>query len=154
MSISEYIARLRGGIAQIEANRAKDALTLGSGLSALIWLRIDTSGLDADGQAFTPYSPAYARRRRAKGRQVGFVDFSDTGQLRDATRAVLVDSAPGVARVAITAVGADALRKARAALTQPKAAPRGNIFRPSASELATAQSANQRRVLRYIPLNT
>jgi hypothetical protein len=57
---------------------------------------------------FAPYSPDYAKVRRAKGRQVSYVDLTDTGQMWAGLSATL--ERRGVAKIYF--LNADANRKA------------------------------------------
>lgn len=143
---------IRAIIANLKANREAEALRIVTDLSALIRLRINTRGEDANGNRYAPYSPAYAKKRAKAGRQTSRVDFLFTGELQRATRPYLVSSSDTATVVEITARGADNQRKAAGALTKPKNQPRGNIFRPSADEITAAALANERRVLKAFGL--
>lgn len=52
----------------------------------LVDRRITETGTDVNGQAFPDYTPSYKKRKEAKGRYRGFVDFQDTTQMLASTQ--------------------------------------------------------------------
>jgi hypothetical protein len=150
MTAQEYIQRQRQLLEAMNANRAKESLTIAFDLAAQIRLRISTRGEDFQGSKFSPYSKQWSENRQKRGRQIGYVDFTDTGRLWASVRPVVAKVEPTRVDVTIQATGADNNDKLRGALTTPKAKPRGNILLPSQSEIANASRANQARVQKYL----
>ena len=152
MDAREFARTLRAKLQQMNQNRAKDALRIANDLNALVRLRINTRGQDYKGKSFTPYSPGYKKKRQRAGRQTRIVDFNFTGRLQAATQSYVLKETATSVIVSTTARGTDNQNKLRGALTQPKGNPRGNILRPSQSEIQTAEAANRQRILKYLQL--
>jgi hypothetical protein len=150
MNAHTFITRQRTLLEAMQANAERECLIIANDLLALTRLRVNTEGLDSDNQPFAPYSPAYARQRQARGRQVAFVDFSDTGKLWGAVRATVEATGPGFVRVVITARDQLSQAKLAGALGSPQPRPRGNILVPTEDEIAMAAEANRRRIAKYI----
>jgi hypothetical protein len=147
MALERIIERIRQIKADITNNREADALRIAFDLSALIKLRIQTSGQNADGSAFAPYVPPYAKSRAKAGYQVGFVDYTRTGRMFAAVRPRVESSNVFSATVVIE--GGDQRSKDIIAGAVKK---RGNILRASAEEIALAKQANRERVQSYFRL--
>lgn len=147
MALERIIERIRQIKADITNNREADALRIAFDLSALIKLRIQTSGQNADGSAFAPYVPPYAKSRAKAGYQVGFVDYTRTGRMFAAVRPRVESSNVFSATVVIE--GGDQRSKDIIAGAVKK---RGNILRASAEEIALAKEANRERVQSYFRL--
>lgn len=123
-------------------NREADLLRISLDLSALIKLRIQTKGENAQGNPFEPYTPYSKRLRKAAGYQIGFVDFTQTGQMWASIRPrVLAHS-----REETTVVLESGNTRGQEILVkqEPK---RGNILTPNQAEIKIVTDANTRRIL-------
>jgi hypothetical protein len=150
MDAATFVLRQRALLASMEANAARECLIIANDLLAVTRLRVNTQGLDSDGTQFAPYSPGWARDRKTRGRQVAFVDFSDTGALWGAVAAKVEAQSPGSVTVVITARDALSQTKLRGALNTPGSRPRGNILVPTDDEIDMAAEANRQRIAAYI----
>lgn len=136
MALEAEIERISALKARILSTQGQRALVVAFDLSALIKLRIQTSGENSQNAPFAPYTPFTVRDRKKKGYQVGYVDFTQTGQLWASVGPRLVSDGNGLAVVVIESRnqrGKDILTAA-----QPK---RGNILLPSQDEIKFAQDA-------------
>lgn len=147
MALERLIERIRQIKADITNNREEDALRIGFDLSALIKLRIQTSGQNADGGAFAPYVPPYAKEREKSGYQVGYVDYTRTGRMFAAVRPRVEKSNVFSATVVIE--GSDQRSKDIIAGAVKK---RGNILRASKEEIELAKESNRQRIANYFRL--
>jgi hypothetical protein len=144
MLISDLIQKLRDAKAQLIQNREADALRISLDLTALVKLRIQTEGKNADNATFEPYTPGYKKERAKAGYQVELVDFTRTGRMFAAVRPVIKSSSIFKATVAIE--GTDERSKTILAGAVRK---RGNILTPSQDEIDLARNANRERITRY-----
>jgi len=144
MAFEKVLERIRQIKADITANREADALRIGLDLTALIKLRIQTSGRDADGTAFVPYTPFTRRDRASKGYQIGFVDFTQTGRLW-ANIAPRIESS-NVFSATVVIEGSSQYSQDIIEKSSPK---RGNIVRASKEEIELARAANRSRIEKY-----
>lgn len=144
MALERLIERIRKIKADITNNREEDALRIGFDLSALIKLRIQTSGQNAYGGAFSPYVPPYAKSRAKDGYQVGYVDYTRTGRMFAAVRPRVEKSNVFSATVVIE--GSDQRSKDIIAGAVKK---RGNILRASKEEIELAKESNRQRIANY-----
>jgi len=145
MAFEAEIERIRAIKADLINNREADLLRIAFDMSALIKLRIQTSGQNFKNEPFVPYTPFTKRDRTKKGYQVGYVDFTQTGQLWASVGPRAISNDETTAVVVIESKnqrGKDILTKA-----EPK---RGNILLPSAEEINFAQTANAARVSRRL----
>ena len=144
MAFEAEIEKIRQLKAEFIATQGQDMLAAGFDLSALIKLRIQTSGQNFKGEQLPYYTPFSVRKRKEKGYQVGYVDYTQTGQLWASVGPLLVSEGGGATKVVIESRnqrGKDILDKA-----VPK---RGNLLQPSADELKTAQEIyKQKRISR------
>ena len=147
MAFERVIERIRQIKADITNNREADALRIAFDLTALIKLRIQTSGKDASGSAFADYVPAYAKERKNSGYQVGYVDFTRTGRLF-ANIAPRVENS-NVFSATVVIEGSDQRSKD---IVKGAARKRGNILQASESEIELARSANRSRLEKYLNL--
>lgn len=150
MNLREWGERLRGAVAQMDANRQREGLIIANDLNAMVWLRIQTTGKAYTGATFSPYSDAYKKVRRKAGAQTSYVDFTVTGQLARNVRPEVVASDNNSVTIEVTARDSANQMKLRGATVQPKGSPRGNILIPNEREIGIAQQANRDRVLKYI----
>jgi hypothetical protein len=147
MAFEAEIERLKAIKADLINNREADLLRIAFDLSGLLKLRIQTTGQNSNNQPFAPYTPFSRRDRTKKGYQVGFVDFTRTGQLWASVGPRSLGGTNEQATVVIESrtqrgqtIIAGAERK------------RGNILLLSAEEIQFAQAANKARVLQRLKL--
>jgi len=145
MVLDSIIAKIRQIKADIISNREADALRIAFDLSALIKLRIQSSGQNAAGASFEGYVPPYAENRKKAGYQVGYVDFTRTGRLMANIRPRVENSNVFSATVVIE--GADQRSKD---IINGAYRKRGNILEASPAEIALAEEANQSRLKKYV----
>jgi len=149
MDAKDFAAVYKARIETMQRNRPKEVVIIASELKAQVQFRIQSKGTDF-GAAFIGYSPAYAGKRKERGRQVGHVDFTFTGQMWNNIRPVVIANTETSTTVEVGAQDAGNRAKLYGALTQPKADPRGKILQPSRSEIGLAGEANQRRIAKYL----
>lgn len=147
MVFDRVIERIRQIKADLTNNREADALRIAFDLTALIKLRIQTTGQNAQGSSFEGYVPAYARDRRSNGYQVGYVDFTKTGRLMANIRPRIASSNAFSATVVIE--GEDQRSKD---IINGAARKRGNILQASPDEIKLAKEANLSRIEKYFRL--
>lgn len=136
MSFQAEIDRIESVKAKILSTQGQRVLTIAFDLSALIKLRIQTSGENSQGSPLTAYTPFTVRSRKAKGYQVGYVDYTQTGQLWASVGPRMITEGNGISTVVIESRnqrGKDILTKA-----EPK---RGSLLLASADEIKFAQDA-------------
>jgi len=136
MSFQAEIDRIESVKAKILSTQGQRVLTIAFDLSALIKLRIQTSGENSQGSPLPAYTPFTVRSRKAKGYQVGYVDYTQTGQLWASVGPRMITEGNGLSTVVIESRnqrGKDILTKA-----EPK---RGNLLLASADEIKFAQDA-------------
>jgi hypothetical protein len=147
MAFERIIQAIRQIKHDLQANREADAQRIVLDQIALTKLRVQTSGKNSEGAAFSPYVPAYKKSRAKAGYQVGYVDFTRTGQMWAAVRPQVVSSTVFSATVAIQAANERARTIIAGAV--PK---RGNITQPSKSEIELSRKANRERIAKYFNL--
>jgi len=147
MAFEKIIERLRQIKADIINNREADATRIALDQVALIKLRIQTRGESYSGAKFEPYVPPYAKQRVKGGYQAGYVDFTRTGRFWANIRPRVESST--VFSTTIVIEGAEDRAKLIAKGAERK---RGNILRPSASEIELARKANRERIQKYMKL--
>jgi hypothetical protein len=145
MAFEKLIERIRKIKADIINNREADALRIGFDMTALIKFRIQTRGENADGAQFVPYTPLSKSLRAAKGYQIGYVDFTQTGRLW-ANIAPRIESS-SVFSATVVIEGSEQRSKD---LVQKFAPKRGNILKASPSEIELARKANRSRIEKYL----
>lgn len=150
MDAKDFAAVYKARIETMQRNRPKEVVIIASELKAQVQFRIQSTGTDFTGAAFIGYSPAYAGKRKERGRQVGHFDFTFTGQAWNNIRPVVIANTETSTTVETGAQDAGNRAKLYGALTQPKADPRGKILQPSRSEIGLAGEANQRRIAKYL----
>ena len=145
MPIDAILQRLRAVRQEIIQNRADDVLKISSDLLALIKLRIQRTGEDYTGSPFVPYTPFTVKDRKAKGYQVGYVDFTQTGRLWANVAPFLISA--DVFGAVVELRGSEQRSTEIIQRAKPK---RGNILQPSKDEIELARRANQTRIERYL----
>ena len=145
MTADEFIVQSRAALVLLNQNRPAETLRLALDLKALVQLRIQRSGRDFTGSRFAAYSPAYSLKRKDKGRQVGYVDLTDTGRMWNNVQPRLIASDSDTTTII---VGASDQQNKNKLLGQVKK--RGNVLTPSDSEIADARAANIARIKKYL----
>jgi len=143
MAFERLIQRIRQVKHNLESAREAEATRIVLDQIALTKLRVQTKGESADGGKFSPYVPTYAKERKKAGYQVGYVDFTRTGQMWAAVRPVTISVNVFSATIAVTASNQRAQDIIRGAY--PK---RGNIVAPSKAEIELSRKANRERILK------
>jgi len=146
-AIQTAIDNIRKLKANLIDNLDADAMIIAFDLTALIKLRIQTTGIDFEGQPFVEYAPLTKRLRKEGGYQIGHVDFTQTGRLWANVGPRIETSEPG--KVSVVIEGRDAYSKEIIIKQAPK---RGNIVKSSASETEFARMANEQRLLKRLTL--
>lgn len=145
MALDGIIGSIRKVSADITQNREKDGLRIAFDVLALVKLRVQTSGVNSEGQSFAPYTPFTKRERTKGGYQVGFVDYTQTGRFWASIRPRVEDSSPFAVTIAIgptDAYGREILDDA-----EPK---RGNLLLASKEEIEIARKFNFERISNYL----
>ena len=142
MAFEAEIERIRQIKSDLIRTRDQRVLTVAFDLSALIKLRIQGRGENYQGGQLPYYTPFTVKDRKAKGYQVGFVDYTQTGRLWASVSPRLVSSDDsGVTSVVIESReqrGKDILKAA-----EPK---RGNLLLASEDEIKIANDAYNRSI--------
>lgn len=141
MLARDYIRRIRENLQRLNQQRDQEALKIMLDATAVLKLRIQTTGIDAQGRAFAPYVPGYAKRRQRGGLQTGYVDFTVTGRLWANVQPRVEESGAGHTVVIIGARDEGNKDKLRGAVKK-----RGNILRLSQAEIALVSDANRERI--------
>lgn len=134
----QQIRQLKSDLLRTQAQRV---LAIAFDVSALIKLRIQTTGENSQNQKLPYYTPFTVKSRKAKGYQVGYVDYTQTGQLWASVGPRLISDGGGLCKVVIESRnqrGKDILTKA-----EPK---RGNLLLASDEELKIAQESYTRGI--------
>jgi len=134
----QQIRQLKSDLLRTQAQRV---LAIAFDVSALIKLRIQTRGENSQNEKLPYYTPFTVRSRKAQGYQVGFVDYTQTGQLWASVGPRVISEGSGKVSVVIESRnqrGKDILIKA-----VPK---RGNLLLASEEELKIAQEAYTRSI--------
>ena len=145
MSFEAKIEQVRAIKAAIASNREPDLLRIAFDLSALIKLRIQTTGQNFKNEPFRPYHPVSVRLRKKAGYQVGYVDFTQTGQLWASVGPRSLGGTETEATVVIESSnkrGQDIIKGAFLL--------RGNILLPSEEEIKFARQANIARITKRL----
>lgn len=141
MAFERLIQRIRQVKHNLEVAREAEATRIVLDQIALTKLRVQTKGQNSENQPFSPYVPAYAKERKKAGYQVGYVDFTRTGQMWAAVRPQTVNVTVFSATIAVTAANQRAADIIRGAYQK-----RGNITAPSREEIELSRRANRERV--------
>ena len=147
MNVKQVIARLRANLQTLEEQRQSEALRIALDATALLKLRIQTRGENADGAQFAPYTPSYARVRRDRGAQTGYVDFTVTGRLMANIQPRVETNQAGRTVVVIAARDSGNNDKLRGAVKK-----RGNILRLSQDEIDLVRDANRERLAKVFDI--
>jgi hypothetical protein len=143
-SIKELRDAIRKGINDLVDNRERDALQIAGDQLALIKLRIQTSGENSTGAAFTAYTSNYAKQRVKAGFQAAYVDFTRTGRMWANIRPQVIDSSVFSCRVEVKATLPNEQVKLEANSKR-----RGNILEPTQDEIDIVRKANRSRIKKY-----
>lgn len=132
----QQIRQLKSDLLRTQAQRV---LAIAFDVSALIKLRIQTRGENSQNEKLPYYTPFTVRSRKAQGYQVGFVDYTQTGQLWASVGPRLISEGDGKVSAVIES------RNQRGKGILDKAVPkRGNLLLASEEELKIAQDAYTR----------
>lgn len=127
---------------KLEREQGEQALQVGFDLLGLVKARVQRDGINAEGQQFSSYSPAYAKRGRAElGYQRQYKDFTRTGELLETANAQLESQSGNQAEVSIGPTGQKNVNKAAGAAGQGDL-----IFRTSQQERDLAMQSYGLRV--------
>lgn len=143
-TIADLRRAIRQGIDAMVAARENDVLRIATDQIALIKLRVQTSGKNAQGNAFTPYTRPYAKNRVKAGFQAEYVDFTRTGRMWANVKPVITASSVISATVEIKATLPKEQMK-----VEVHSKRRGNILEPSKAEIDAAKEANRTRITKY-----
>lgn len=136
MAFEAEIEQIRQKKAELLRTQGQRMLVIAFDISALIKLRIQTRGENSRNESLPYYTPFTVRTRRAKGYQVGSVDYTQTGQLWASVGPRLISEGDGKATVVIES------RNQRGQVILDAAVPkRGNLLLASEEELRIAQDA-------------
>jgi hypothetical protein len=144
-TIKNLIERIRQAKREIIANREADALRIALDHTALIKLRLQQTGKDAQGASFEPYTIGYKKEREKAGFQTSYVDFTRTGQLLASIRPVVTKSDVFSATVEITPSTEEGKTILRGLQNK-----RPGILESSQEEIQLIKKLNRERILRYL----
>lgn len=150
MKARQWIEQQRRKLAEMTANREREALLIINDLNALVKLRVQGSGQDYENKPFSPYSKKYARTRVKAGFQTAYVDFTRTGRLWANVNPVVIAANETSVTIEISARDSENVDKLKGALIHPKGNPRGQIIRPSKEEIELIADLNKKRIEKYI----
>lgn len=146
MNISEFQQKLMLIKSRLIQQRARIALQAASDLSTTIKLRIQETGINADGIKFSPYSKRYAIEGRKKlGYQAEYFDATRTGRMTNNIQPRIEENTQDRTLVVITA--RDATERAKLAGQVKK---RGNIIRPSKNEIAVLEAQYSKQIIALV----
>lgn len=81
MTPEQFQQRLQKLMTDLPTKVDEQIATAGNNFRALVTRRINLSGVDADGNKFPAYTPAYDKYKTKKGRNVGFRNLSLSGSM-------------------------------------------------------------------------
>lgn len=143
MGLKERANEIQRLVAEVQAEQADEALQIGFDLLGLIKARVQQNGLNAEGNQFSDYSPAYARRGRAElGYQTNYKDFTRTGKLLAEANAQVEGQSGATVQVSIGPTGQLNIDKTAGALKQGD-----EIFRTSQAERDLVMRAYAQRII-------
>lgn len=122
--------------AYLSNDRERIALRIASDVKAQVQLRIQTSGIDSQGQSFAGYVPSYKRQRERKGFQPFYFDMTRSGTYWNDVKTRITNVTPDEITVVIGPQRQENINKALGQVEK-----RGNILQPSREELETAFDA-------------
>ena len=79
MSPDEFLEQWAALREELTNNRSREVLLVAKESLALIRLRVQSSGIDADGQSFGFYSAQYEKERERRNLRTDFIDLTATG---------------------------------------------------------------------------
>lgn len=145
-TISEFQQKLMLIKSRIIQQRARIALQAASDLSATIKLRIQETGVNADGNKFSPYTKDYAKKgRKDLGYQSEYVDFTRTGRMTNNIQPKIEENTQDRTLVVITARDATERAKLKGQVKK-----RGNIIRPSKNEIAVLEAQYSKQIIALV----
>ena len=81
MSLTEYIAQLKGRRATLESTFELTVAGVGNDLLQMVQDRIQSRGVAANGSAFKDYTEEYKNRKSKAGKFTGVVDYTLTSRM-------------------------------------------------------------------------
>ena len=141
MAFEADIQRIQQIKSDLLRTQSQRLLAIAFDVSALIKLRIQTTGENSQNQKLPYYTPFTVKSRKAKGYQVGYVDYTQTGQLWASVGPRLISEGGGLCKVVIESRnqrGKDILTKAESKW--------GNLLLASDEELKIAQESYTRGI--------
>ena len=145
MAFEAEIERIQQIKADLLRTQGQRVLAVAFDLSALIKLRIQTRGENSQKQSLPYYTPFTVKSRKAKGYQVGYVDYTQTGQLWASVGPRLISEGGGKVSAVIES------RNERGKGILDKSVPkRGNLLLASDEELKIAQDAYTESITRIL----
>lgn len=79
MSPDEFLEQWAALREELTNNRSREVMLVAHESLALIRLRVQNSGIDADGQSFGFYSAQYEKERERRNLRTDFIDLTATG---------------------------------------------------------------------------
>lgn len=81
MNINEFISNLRATTDALIQSIEQTTLIASNDAIALLQQRVQETGIDANGNAFEDYTPAYKKSKTKKGKYSGHVDLTVSGEM-------------------------------------------------------------------------
>lgn len=142
MGIKERGEQLNRIVIELRGELPEEAVQIGFDVLGQVKARVQFSGVGADGQGFSDYTPAYAKRGRAElGYQTAYKDFTRTGELFKSAKVELESQGNSSAIVSYGPDGTKNTLKAAGALAKGD-----EIFRSTDQERKLAVEAYRQRV--------
>lgn len=135
MTLFEYIRRLNAALRELRATKKERAIGVAGDVLAQVKRRVQSTGVNADGATFAPYSTLYAAERRKRGFQTNHVDFTRRGRLWNSINPFLERDGRFNTVVVVRPRDRENQKKLNS-LAELKS--RGNILIPSRTELQFA----------------
>lgn len=129
-------------------NRQKDAALIAADLTALVKIRIQSTGKNFEEQQFEDYTTPYAKKRKKRGLQTQRVDFTDTGRMWASVQPRVTAHNDRTTQITVKAGDDENQTKLNGQFRK-----RGNILLPTEKELQRIQALNKRRVIRVMQQN-
>lgn len=117
MGILEWIRNIfKPALSEFEKTRAEDALLVVNDAIAQATLRRLETGLDSEGDEFSPYSDGYKKLREDRGRQTDYKDYNFTGEFNRSIYSEVTKQDKKSVTVSINVRGRDNEMKVRGAI--------------------------------------
>lgn len=106
-NFSDFKRNMSALVQNLLESQPNRVLVVAQDVIAQVNARRNERGMDADGGMYSPYTPAYADTRKAKGRQTAIKDFNDTGALNRSIYPRITDKRFAVVEVTVEPRGSD-----------------------------------------------